>query len=235
MSTVIAQEPGRATASLIAALTAYCLPGGEKAARGVRGIRTTQRGEIRSGPDARWNPFVAEEFVDATKAGFRWEARMGTGVLGVLVTDAYEEGHGRLAVRKGLLELKKLIGRDVDQGELQRYLGYVGYCPPMLLNNPSLDFSTVGPRTLRVRDRQDKTATWVEIDLGDDGRPLLTRAVRPMTVGSRVIPTPWSASGSEPQDWDGLRVWRRMEAAWHPAEGAFTYVRIELTSFTILR
>jgi uncharacterized protein DUF6920 len=56
-----------------------------------------------------------------------------------------------------------------------------------------------------------------------------------MTLGTRVIPTPWSASGSEPQEWDGLRVWRRMEAAWHLTEGPFTYVRIELTSFKVLR
>jgi hypothetical protein len=56
-----------------------------------------------------------------------------------------------------------------------------------------------------------------------------------MTIGKRVIPTLWSASGSEPQDWDGLRVWHRMEAAWHLPEGSFTYVRIELTSFTVLR
>jgi hypothetical protein len=178
---------------------------------------------------------VAEEFVDATKAAFRWEARMGTGVLAVLVTDAYEEGHGRLVLSKGPLQLKKLVGPDVDKGELQRYLGYIGYCPPMLLNNPSLDFSAIGQRTLRVRDRQDETDASVEIDVGEDGRPILTRAVRPMTVGKRAIPTLWSASGSEPQMWDGLRVWRRMEAAWHTAEGPFTYVRIELTSFTVLR
>jgi hypothetical protein len=235
MSPIGAQELGPATTSLIAALKAYCFPGGEEAARGVRGIRTTQRGEIRSGPDARWNSFVAEEFVDAMRAGFRWEARMDTGVLSVLVSDAYEEGHGRLSVKKGPIELKKLAGPDVDRGELQRYLGYIGYCPPMLVNNPSLDFSAIGQRTLRLQDRQDETGASVEIDVGEDGRPILTRAVRPMTVGKHVIPTLWSASGSDPQVWDGLRVWRRMEASWHLAEGAFTYVRIELTSFAVVR
>jgi hypothetical protein len=221
---------------MIARLTAYLLPGGEAAARGVRGIRTTQRGEIRSGPDARWNPFTAEEFVDATKAGFCWEARMGGNVItSVVVTDAYEDGHGRLLVRKGPVPLKKLVGPEVDKGELQRYLGYIGYCPPMLLNNASLVLTAAGPLTLRVEDRQDQTGASVEMDVSEDGRPHLMRTVRPMTVGKRVISTPWSASGSEPQEWEGLRVWRRMEASWHPPEGAFTYIRIELTSFTVVR
>jgi hypothetical protein len=160
---------------------------------------------------------------------------MGSGILAVTVTDAYEAGHGRLVLRKGPLPLKQLEGPDVDKGELQRYLGYIGYCPPMLVNNPSLDFSAIGPRTLRVSDRRDHTGASVDLDLDDAGSPMLTRAVRPMTVGKRIIPTLWSASGSEPQEREGLRVWRRMEAAWHPVEGEFTYVRIELTSFTVLR
>jgi hypothetical protein len=178
---------------------------------------------------------VASEFVDATKTSFCWEARLGTGVFAVAVTDAYEEGEGRLVLKKGPLQLKKLTGPDVDQGELQRYLGYVGYCPPMMLNNPALDFAVVGDRTLKVRDRHHETGASVEIDLGEDGRPLLVRAMRPMIVGKGVVPTLWSATGSEPQDWEGLRVWQHMEAAWHLAEGPFTYIRIDLTSFTALR
>jgi hypothetical protein len=105
----------------------------------------------------------------------------------------------------------------------------------MLLNNPSLDFSAVGSRRVQVRDRQDRTGASVEIDVGENGCPLITRALRPMTVGKRVIPTRWSATGSEPEVWEGLRVWRRMEASWDVAEGPFTYVRIELTSFKVLR
>jgi uncharacterized protein DUF6544 len=228
-------DSGAATLSLVADLKAYCLPGGEKRARGVRGIRTTQSGEIRSAPDARWDPFTAEEFVDATRAGFRWEAHIGSGLRSVVITDAYEEGHGRLVLTKGPLQLKKLVGPEVDKGELQRYLAYLGYCPAMLLNNQSLAFSAVATRTLRVWDRHDQTGASVEVDLGDDGQPRLTRAVRPMVVGKRIAATPWSATGSDAQEWDGLRAWRRMEAAWHRAEGSFTYVRMELTSFIVLR
>ncbi len=219
---------------LVARLKAYCFPGGEEAARLVRGIKTTQHGEIRMGPEARWNVFTAEEFVDATNTAFCWEARLGTGLLAsVRVTDAYENGHGRLVVKKGPVQLKKLLGPEVDKGELQRYLGYIIYCPSMLLNNPWLDLSAAGPLTLRVRDRRDETDASVDVDISEDGRPLLARAVRPMTVGSRVILTPWSASGSEPQEWDGLRVPRLMEASWSPPEGSFTYIRLELTSFTV--
>lgn len=56
-----------------------------------------------------------------------------------------------------------------------------------------------------------------------------------MVVGNRVILTPWSASGSDPEEWGGMRIARRMEASWNPPEGSFVYIRIELTSVTVLR
>jgi hypothetical protein len=222
--------------SLVARLTSYLFPGGEESARRVRAITTVQRGEIRSGPEARWIPFTAEEVVDATRTMFRWEARVGSGLLSsVSVTDAYEDGHGRLVVRKGPVQLQKLVGPDFDRGELQRYLGYIMYCPPMLLNNPSLDLAAIGPKTLRVRDRHDLTDASVDMEIDEEGRPHLTRAMRPMTVGKNVIMTPWTAAGSDTQEWDGLRVCRQMEASWHLADGVFPYIRIELTSFAALR
>jgi hypothetical protein len=220
----------------LARLTAYCLPGGTDAARGMRGIRTTQRGEIRSGPDARWNPFTAEEFVDATDSAFCWDAHMGEGrFTSVRVVDAYDHGHGRLVLKKGPIQLKKFVGPDVDKGELQRYLAYVGYCPAMIVHNPWLEFTTTGPLRLRVHDRRDVTGAFVDIDIDQAGRPLSTRAIRPMVVGKQVIPTPWAASGSETWEREGLRLWRRMEASWGPPDASFAYVRIELTSFEIVR
>src|SRR5262249_1493295 len=160
-------------------------------------IRTTQRGEIRSTQDARWDPFTAEEFVDATRAGFRWEAHMGSGLRSVVVTDAYEDGHGRLVLTKVPLPLKKLVGPEVAKRELQHSLAYLAYCPAMLLNSEPLAFSAAAKRTLRVWDRQDQTGASVEVDLRDDGQPSLIRAVRPMVVGKRIAATPWSATGSD--------------------------------------
>jgi hypothetical protein len=223
--------------TLLARLRGYCLPGGEEAARGVRGIRATQRGEIRSSAEAKWLPFTAEEYVDATRSAFCWTARMGSGVLtSVAVTDAYEEGHGRLVVKKGPVTLRKLAGAEVDKGELQRYLGYASYCPPMLVNHGSLDWTLAGPRTLGLRDRLDQSGASVDVEIDENGRPVVTRAVRPMTVGKRVIPTPWSATGTDEDVREGLRICTRLAAAWHPADGnSFTYIRIELTSFAVER
>jgi len=225
------------TPTLLARLRAFCFPGGEDAARRVRGVRTTEKGEIRMSPNARWIPFTAEQFTDATRSSFRWDARLDPGKIAApVVTDAYEESHGRLVVKlRGVLPVKKITGPDADKGELQRYFSSIAFCPPILLNHASLAWTAVDPLTLRVRDREDLTGATIDIDIDDDGRLLGCRADRPAMVGKKAVQTPWSATCSEFREWEGLRVPTRLEVSWHLPEGPFIYFRAEITSFVAVR
>jgi hypothetical protein len=225
------------TLALLARLRAFCFPGGEDAARRIRAVRTTEKGEMRMSPKARWIPFTAEQFVDATCSSFRWDARLDPGkITSPVVTDAYEEGHGRLVIKiGGVLPVEKITGPHADRGELQRYLSSIAFCPPILLNHSSLDCNAVGPLTLRVRDREDPTGTTVDIDIGEEGCPLACRADRPRVVGKRAVLTPWSGASREFQECEGLRVAHELEASWLLPEGPFIYFRGEITSFVAVR
>jgi hypothetical protein len=225
------------TLTLLARLRSFCFPGGEEAARRVRAVRTAEKGEMRMSPQARWIPFTAEQFTDAGRSSFRWEARLDPGKIASLaVTDAYEEGHGRLVIKLGgVLPVKKITGPDADKGELQRYLSSIAFCPPILLNHSSLELTAAGPRGLRVRDREDLTGAAIDIDIDEDGRPLGCRAKRPRMVGKKTAMTPWSASCNEFREWEGLRVPTRLEVFWHLPEDRFVYFRAEITSFVAIR
>ena len=235
-STDVAGEPGSAQ-ELLARLKAFCLPGGEENARQVRSIRTTQSGEIRSAATAPWVPFTAEEVTSAMSCAFRWEARLKGGRLGWFsVTDSYEDGHGCGALSLGgVLPVRKSVGPDFDRGELQRYLGSVVLCPPMLVNNASLIWSAAGRLTLRVRDRDDSTGATVDLELNEQGHPIACHAERPRMVGKITVPTSWSAAGADFEERQGMRVATRLEASWHLPEGVFSYFRAQVSSFEILR
>jgi len=197
----------------------------------------TEEGEMRMSPEARWIPFTAEQFVDATRSSFHWDARLDPGkIVSPMVTDAYEEGHGRLVVKLGgILPVQIIEGPDADKGELQRYLSSIALCPPILLNHPSLDWVVAGPLTLRVRDREDPVGATVEISVGEDGRPLGFRADRPRMVGKKAVLTPWSATCNEFREWEGLRVPTRLEVSWHFPEASFVYYCGEIMSVVAVR
>lgn len=149
-------------------------------------------------PGARSIPFASDQQVDATRSSFTWKARLDPGKLtSVTVTDAYENSRGLVSVKPaGLLPAKKFTGPDVDQGELQRYLASLIFCPPMLLNHPTLHFEAVGPFTLRLSDTTGPTHATIDLDISGEGVPLECRAQRPRLVGQHSVPTPWSATAS---------------------------------------
>jgi hypothetical protein len=217
-------------------LRRFCFPDGEKRARSIRTLKTTETGQIRMSPEARWIPFTAEQIIDSTQSDFRWEARLDPGKLSSpTVMDAYEEGRGHLLVKLGgLIPVRTVTGPDADRGELQRYLASLLLCPAMLLNHPSLELTAVGPFTLRVTDQSDSTAAAILLDISEHGRPLACRADRPRMVGKHAVVTPWLATGSEFREWEGMRVPGRLEVAWILAEGTFTYYRSEIISFAAL-
>ena len=228
-----AYEPTAETRLLLARLRAFCFPGGEDSARLVLSIKTTERGEMRTSPGARWIAFTSEQVIESRWSSFRWQARYHGGSMGmVAVTDAYEEGHGRVVVKLGgVIPVQRVLGPEADRGELQRYLASIILCPPILLNHGSLDWTAVSPLTLRVRDRADPTGAAGDLEISEEGKPLVFRADRPRAVGKGTVLTGWSAIGSEFRDWEGLRLPSRIEAVWNLAEGPFTYYRSEVTSF----
>jgi hypothetical protein len=220
---------------LLAGLRSFLLPGGEDLARRVRCVRLKEQGEIRSAPEARWISFSAEERIEAHRSGFVWEAHLRTArIVPMVVVDAYEEGQGRLVVKiGGAVPVVNARGPETDKGELQRYLAGAPSCPPMLVAHPTLLWTTAGAWTLRLRDSGEPTGAAVEIEVAQDGRPVIARAERPRMLGKRTVLTPWSATSLDFREQEGLRLATRREAAWHLPEGAFTYVRSEVLSYTL--
>lgn len=188
-------------------------------------------------PDARWIPFTAAEFVDATGSNFRWEASLDPGKLApTTVIDAYEDGRGYLLIKLGgLLPVKKVTGAYSDKAELQRYLASVLLCPTMLLNHPTLECTEEASRTLTLRDRHDPTGAALWLELSCDGRPIRSCADRPRLVGKRSVLTPWVATANEFREYEGLRIPTHLQAAWTLPDGEFIYFREQITSFEIKR
>lgn len=220
-------EPG--AARLLDRVRAVAFPGGEPRARRIVAFVMTERGEMRSSPSAAWQSFTSEQRTETGRSAFRWDARL----RGVLVTDAFEQGHGRLTVKAlGFLRLKTNEGPDFDTGELQRYLASLVFAPAGVLNNAALTWASVGPDALRVCDRHLSWAT-VDLHVDADGRLASVSADRPMLAGRQSVLTPWSATCADFRERDGLLIPHHLEVSWHLASGPFLYYRSEIRGLTL--
>jgi hypothetical protein len=224
-------SPEDGASRLLKRLKSFLLPGGEDAARSIDRIRLIENGEIRSGPQARWTTFTAEEIMDSTKSAFAWEADLRTSkLMTVHVTDAYEGGHGWARAKVAGVTVKTGKGPDYDRGEIQRYLASL--LPPAFVNHPHLAWAATGPNLLQVRDVTDPTGSTVDYEIDDEGKPAAMRAQRPMTVGKEIVYTAWTALGKDYFEWNGMRFPKQREAIWHLPEGAYTYYRGAVTEIS---
>jgi len=232
----VAEVVSTETESLLTLLRSFYFPEGEDSARLIREIATAETGSLQVSLGARATPFTAAQRTDCTRSSFVWEAHLNPGkVNSATVVDAYEDGHGRIAVKAiGVIPVKKFTGREVDVGELQRYLASIVLCPVALLNHTSLELQAAGPFTLRLCDRKDSTGAFVDLDLSKDGVPIGCRAQRPRLAGKQCVLTPWSTCGSEFRVFEGLRFPTRLEARWDFPD-PFIYYRSQITSFHCVR
>lgn len=173
----------------------------ELAARlgGTRGaslssVTLTQRGTMRDLPASREMRFRAAQTIDLRRPEFEWRA--STGPFGCIsVLDALRDGsEADLEVRAfGLLRIASVKGgAAAAKGEVMRYLAELAWAPDAILRNPSLAWTVVDSRTLRVSAGQDQARGEVELRLDENGR--ITRVLaedRPRKEASGFVERPW--------------------------------------------
>jgi hypothetical protein len=198
----------------------------------VRSYRLRFRGRIRSGPDARWMPFVAEQqsFVDVPERLFWMRARM----LGVPVEAFHRlaRGHASMRVRvAGAVPIVDARGPVMDRSEAVTLFNDMCILAPASLLEPSVAWEPVDARTARARFTNG--AETISATLFFDGEGMLSGFVsddrsRSSPDGKTFTRLPFSTPVSEYRRFGPFRIAARGEARFRPPEGEFTYGEFEL-------
>jgi hypothetical protein len=201
-----------------------------------RGFQLSQEGEIRFAPEKPWIPFRAEQWFGATGLEFRWIARTRLArVLPVVVLDAFEGGHGRLAVRlAGIVPVAHAEGPVADRAEMMRSLAELPWRPTAFAADgpPGVSWSEPAPGVLRAGFDDGVTRCHVDLEVDSDGRVLAAGAPdRPRAVGKTFVSTPWRGAFADYRVFGRFRVPTRAEVSWLLPEGGFSYFRCRVTSF----
>lgn len=196
------------------------------------GVRLSQRGEIRLGPDKPWVPFEAEQIIRASTPQFRWTARVRMAPLfTVRVVDAYEAGRGLLDVRLwGWVPLARESGPEIDAGELIRYLAELPWCPFAYAGNPHLTTRSEDATHLRITAGEGAVRFTVNAQ-GD-----VTEAFaesRPRRVGTSSVATAWTGTFSAHVEMGGIRIPGQGVVAWLLEDGPFEYYRGTITELRL--
>lgn len=187
-----------------------------------------QRGVLRTSTrSSRWFSFEAEERVDISTPGFRWDARVKLpGPLHIRVLDSYVGGEGEGQV--SFLSLFRVGGargsREMNSGALHRWLAESAWYPAALLPSERLQWSAIDDGRAIGTLNDSGISVSLEFQFNDANE--LTGIYTPGRwgkFGKEYRQLPWEGHFSDYVERHGTLVPARGEVGWY-ADGGWNVV-----------
>jgi hypothetical protein len=203
----------------------------------VKHVKATWRGRIRGGPEDAWMDVVAEQhnFIDDPARYFFMDARRSG--LPVDVFHAFEKGAATMRVR--LLSLFGMVdakGSELTRAETVTWLNDLCVLAPDSLIGAAAQWEAVDPRTARVRYMLGNNTVSALLSFNEACELVdFVSEDREKTSadGKSAERLPWSTPLRDYRSFGERRAASRGEGCWHPPQGAFTYIELELTGLQI--
>lgn len=201
-------------------------------------MHAAMHGRIRSGPDAPWMPFVAEQvntfagrwrrlfFMDATMRG-----------LPVDVLHVYDQGHATMRARLcSLISVVDASGTDLSRAERVTVVNDLCVMAPGVLPFADAVWEEVDARRVRALFHVDGEDVRVELTFGEDGDLvdfMSDDRLRAVERGMSFARQRWSTPISDAAEQDGHVRPNHGEVRWHAPEPEGEFAYIEFTIDTI--
>ncbi|MDA8203693.1 MAG: hypothetical protein M0Z49_13210 [Chloroflexi bacterium] len=190
-------------------------------------VRLTQAGRMQPNPGQPWFPLSAEEHYSVRPPGFVWDAvlRLGPFPL-VRARDMYREGAGNMLIKAlGLFPIADVVGPEMDQGSMMRYLSEMIWFPTAFLGD-NVSFEPVDDRSARVTLTDSGRTVSATMIFDEIGKLVDFAAERYRTVDRGFVLERWSTPVDEYGELAGLRLPVRGRAVWKLADGDLEYIDV---------
>ncbi|MFL5701679.1 MAG: DUF6920 family protein [Ktedonobacteraceae bacterium] len=192
----------------------------------IRTVHLKQKGFMRQQPSQKWLPLLAEQYFTTTPPAFLWHGTIWPfPLVSMSATDRFSDGHGNMLIKLwSFITVGDARGPEMDQGELQRYLGEMVWCPTAWLSD-TIQWQTMDAYSVKATFQQQS----VVLHMSEQGQPTHVTAERYMEDHGHYRLAPWSVQVQEYQEVNGMRIPTRVEVTWHLASGDFSWFRCKIT------
>ncbi|MFA8451191.1 MAG: DUF6544 family protein [Bacteroidales bacterium] len=201
---------------------------------GVIGKEKVKRADIRQTGNfkvnGKWTRFKAKQSFDFLNKSFVWKAGIGS----VKVTDQYQDNKGLLKVKLfGLIPLMKIVGEEVDQGEVLRLLSEMIWFPSALLSD-YIEWEEIDKNTSRATITYGEKKASADFSFEDDGKLVSVKAKRYMESKGSFTLEDWEVNSFEYKEFDTGLLPYKGNVCWHLKDGLDCYCKIQVTEIEIL-
>lgn len=200
----------------------------------IQGVRLHQCGEFRlGGANASWRALTATQHFTTQPPGFIWNATIDVfPLLSARVIDLYKRGEGILRARLlGVVPVASAgPNRELNEGELVRYLAEAVWFPTALLPSQGITWEPIDDRSARATlEHADVTASLV-FHFNEEHR--ITHVTTERYRQEDDTYAPWTGYFREYEDRHGIQIPTAAEVEWNLPEGDLPYWRATIEEIT---
>ena len=199
-------------------------------------FRARWRGRIRESPDDAWMTFTAEQvnFIRDPARFFLMDARRGR--LPVDVFHAFANGSASMRVR--VLSMFPMVdeqGPELTRSETVTLFNDLTLLAPAALIDPAIEWAAADDRSVRATYSLGTNTISAVLRFNDAGElvDFVSNDRSATSEGGSSRPLPFSTPVADYATFGHRRVMTRGEGRWHPPEGAFAYIELELVGFEV--
>jgi hypothetical protein len=188
-------------------------------------------GRIRSGPDARWIPFTAEQhnFVDEPARLFYL-----TGSMFMIPVQGYHRYVGPSATMRvkaaAFLYVANGSGAEMDQAETVTMFNDMCMMAPATLVDPAIAWEPVDSHTTRARFTNAGHTIEATLSFNEAGEltNFWSDDRAQVSPDGKAVKTRWSTPVDGYRSFGQTRLVSGGEARWHEAGGEYAYIELTL-------
>ena len=196
----------------------------------IRTVRLKQQGFMRQQPDQKWLPLVAEQYFTTNPPAFLWHCTIRPfPLVSISATDQFSDGHGNMLIKLwSFITVGDARSPEMDQGELQRYLGEMVWFPTAWLTN-AIQWQAMDAHSVKATFHQQSVPASVVLHFDEQDQLTHVTAERYMEEHGHYRLEPWSVHVQQYYEVSGMWIPTKVEVTWHLASGDFTWFRVEIT------
>jgi hypothetical protein len=192
-----------------------------------------QQGEMKTEPNGKWIPFVAEQYTTVNNPAFIWKTEIQAApFVFISGVDKYVTGVGSMTMKiYNLFPIIQSTGPATDQGSLLRYLAEICWMPSAALNQ-NIQWEQIDSVSARATIQSGHTTVRGIFIFNTNGDFERFEADRYYIKGKEeprlekwVVTTVPGAY----KLFDGVRIPYKSELTWNLKEGEYNWLRLELT------
>ncbi len=200
----------------------------------IRFVKLKQTGFLCMEEDSqKWLPLSALQHFTTDPPGFIWDAKIQSAPLfTVRVLDMYKGGAGSLkAILLNSFTVADESGKkELDTGELVRYLAESVWFPTALLPDKYLTWKAIDNKTAMALLRDGDTEVSIKFYFNDQDEIYKSGSIRYKMVKDHFEALPWSGFYSNYSRVNGILIPLKAKVQWDMPRGAYIYWKGKIDS-----